>query len=121
MLGALDEADVRIGLDQGNPSTHDLLVARWPMGWYVGDRSRSVPREPSSLGLAARDVPGQNDLECPLPERDWWRVATEGPQVIGNESVRLHHVPVQLLLEADQPRAEFSVLMTELSESLRER
>ena len=69
-LGLLQQADVRVGLDQVEPTLHERGVVGGPARRQLGDRGGAVAGEPGGLLLARLDLAGERDLERPLAERE---------------------------------------------------
>jgi hypothetical protein len=63
-LGALDQGDVAVVLDQIDAALHDLAVDLGPAGGDLGDGRRAVALEPGRGLGAGGHASGQHDLEC---------------------------------------------------------
>ena len=116
MLGPLDEPDVGVGLDQRDPPLDDVAVVGGPVGRDLGDRRRAVPLEPRRLGLAGRDLAGEDDLERALAERDRRRRLAEDREIVGDQAVRAEHLPIELLLQRDHRADQLGVARLTLGE-----
>ena len=70
VLGALDEADVAVPLDQGDAPLHQPPVVLGPVGGDLGDGLGAVALEPGGLQLTRGHLAGHEDLEGALAEID---------------------------------------------------
>ena len=118
VLRLLDEGEVGVRGDGGDPALDEGAVGRGPARGDLGDRRRAVPLEPLRLDLARGHRPREDDLEGPLAESDLGD-GVEGGGVVGGvaggerqvdagveEAVERVDLEVELFLESDLAAAE---------------
>ena len=114
-LGALDQADVAVGLDDLDPALDHPAVLFRPVLRDLGDRGRTVPGEPLGFEFAALHPPGHDDLERPLAQvqvrNGSGRCDQVGGLLIGEQAIPVIHVPVELFLKRDHPAADALVFL----------
>ncbi|MNV92866.1 hypothetical protein D3C71_1874960 [compost metagenome] len=73
-LGALDQANGLVALDQRDAVLDHGAVLRRPVLGYFCDGGGAVALEPGGLLAAGRQAPGQHDFEGALAQRQCGRV-----------------------------------------------